>query len=450
MLKKNWVGKCLIVLMVFVVVVALTVAPSYSEQKYKGKTLRIVLCNYEVPISKVLAPEFEERTGAKVELYEAPFGELYEKIMTALVTRSGTYDLAGPSYDWVGSYARYLLPLDDYLAKTPEIPLDDYVPNFINRGRLNERGINDPNGKLYTFPFDGDVWVLYYRKDLFEKENIPVPETWEQVIETAKHFTRDWTDSSGDGRSMYGIALMYDRVYAYIGTYFTTLLAAYKGSLDPINIFFDEDLKPVFNDEAGVKALSVMKELAAYAPPGIMTWQYAQTKDAFFDGKTAMLVSWQSVGTAADNPKESKIVGKWAVAPEMPKGKIAASADGNGRSWSIPKDSKEPDLAWEWIKYWAEYPILIKMTVSGAGMDPAREKPYRDPAVLEKFPFFAEVWEAIKVDVPFPVFPQTPKLFETLSGYLQAAITGDEEIQVALDKAAREWEDTLDDAGYYD
>ncbi len=435
--------------MVFVVVVALTVAPSYSEQKYKGKTLRIVLANYEVPISKALAPEFEERTGAKIELYEAPFGELYEKIMTALITRSGTYDLVGPSYDWVGSMMPYLLPLDDYLAKTPEIPLEDHVPNFISRGRLNKRGVNDPKGKLYTFPYDGDIWVFFYRKDLFEKENIAVPETWEQCVEVAKHFTRDWTDTSGDGKKMYGIALMYDRVYAYIGTYFTTFLAAYKGSLDPMSIFFDEDLKPAFNDDAGVKAVSMMKELVAYAPPGVMTWQYAQSKDAFFNGATAMLISWQSVGMTADHPEESKIVGKWAAAA-MPKGKISASADGNGRSWSIPKDSKEPDLAWEWVKFWAEYDTLVKMTASGSGVDPAREKPYRDPAVLEPFPFLEQVWESIKVDVPFPVLPQTPKLFETLSGYLQSAIAGDEPIQAALDAAAEEWEAILEDAGYYD
>jgi multiple sugar transport system substrate-binding protein len=420
-----------------------------KEAGYEGETLRILMANYEVPVAKSLAPDFEARTGAKVEFYEAPFGELFEKIMTALITRSDAYDLVGPSYDWVGPMVPYLVPLDEYLDDSPEIEIDDYVENFINRGRLNERGVMDPNGKLFTFPYDGDIWVFYYRKDLFDKDGIKVPATWDEYVKVAKHFTRDYTEAPGDGKKLYGTGLMFDRVYAYIGTHFTTYLGAYKGSLDPMELFFDANLKPAFNDRSGVQAIELMKELHKYAPPGVMNWQYAQSKDAFFNGATAMLVSWQSVGMTADRPEESKIVGKWAAAP-MPKVKIAASADGNGRSWSIPKTTKVPGLAWEWVRYWANYDTLIKMTVSGSGVDPARAKPYKDPKVTDAFPFLEYAWEAIKVDVPFPVLPETPKLFETLSGYLQAAVIGQKAPQDALDEAAAEWETILKDAGYYD
>jgi multiple sugar transport system substrate-binding protein len=420
----------------------------FAAQNFKGKTLRIVMANYEVPIAKSLAPDFEAKTGAKLEYYEAPFGELYEKIMTSLITRSDTYDLIGPSYDWVGPMAPYLVPLDDFIKKSPEIEIQDYVKNFIDRGRLNERGVMNPNGKLYCFPYDGDIWVFYYRKDLFDKDRIKVPVTWDEYVTAAKHFTRDYTLNPGDGKKLYGTSLMYDKVYAYIGTHFTTYLAAYKGTLDPMALYFTKDLKPAFNDESGVKAVELMKELYKYAPPGVMTWQYAQSKDAFFNGATAMLVSWQSVGMTADRPEESKVVGKWAAAA-MPKGVISASADGNGRSWAIPKTSKVAPLAWEWIRYWANYDTLIKMTVSGSGVDPARAKPYSDPKVTKAFPFLKYAWEAIKVDVPFPVLPETPKLFETLAGYLQSAVLGQTGAKDALDEAAKEWENILSDAGYY-
>jgi multiple sugar transport system substrate-binding protein len=439
----------LCVTFILIMVVVFITSNGFAQDKFKGKKLRILMANYEVPVAKSLAPDFEAKTGAKLEFYEAPFGELYEKIMTALITRSDAYDLVGPSYDWVGPMVPYLVPLDDFLKKSPDIEIEDYVKNFINRGRLNDRGVMDPKGKLYTFPYDGDIWVFYYRKDLFDKEGIKVPQTWDEYIKVAKHFTRDYTLKPGDGKKLYGTALMYDKVYAYICTHFTTYLAAFKGSLDPMALFFDKNLKPAFNDSAGVKAIELMKELYKYAPPGVMNWQYAQSKDAFFNGATAMLVSWQSVGMTADRPEESKIVGKWAAAP-MPKGVISASADGNGRSWSIPKTSKVADLAWEWIRYWANYDTLIKMTVSGSGVDPAREKPYKDPNVTKAFPFLKYAWEAIKVDVPFPVLPETPKLFETLSGYLQSAVLGQMGVQAALDKAAKEWENILSDAGYYE
>jgi len=448
-MSKHYWYKTLIILMVAVLTAGLMISSAFAAPRWQGQTLRLCIVNYEVPISKALAPEFEKITGAKLELYEAPYGETFEKIMTGLITRAGAYDIIGPSYDWLGPMVPFLLPLDDYFAETPEIPLDDYVPGFINRGRLNDRGVMDAQGKLYAYPFDGDIWVLYIRQDLFAKEGITVPDTWEDYIEVADHFTRDWTETPGDGQKFFGTGLMYDKVYAYIGTHFTTLLAAYKGSLDPMKIFFDEDLKPVFNDAAGVKALSMMKEFKKYAPPGVMSWQYAQSKDAFYQGKTAMLVSWQSVGMGADNPSESGIVGKWRVAP-IPKGVIRASADGNGRSWAITKDAADPDLAWEWIKFWADYDRMIRVTRTGAGMDPARRAPYFDPELLKDYPWLGTVWESIKVDVPFPVMPETPRIFETLSGYLQSAVVGEMTSQKALDAAAREWEYILEDAGYYD
>jgi len=44
------------------------------------------------------------------------------------------------------------------------------------------------DSKILLMPFDGDVFSLYYRKDLFDQHNISVPKTWDEYIKVANFF----------------------------------------------------------------------------------------------------------------------------------------------------------------------------------------------------------------------------------------------------------------------
>lgn len=41
------------------------------------------------------------------------------------------------------------------------------------------------NNHVYTIPFDGDQFLLFYRRDLQEKDGWEVPKTWDELIEVA-------------------------------------------------------------------------------------------------------------------------------------------------------------------------------------------------------------------------------------------------------------------------
>jgi multiple sugar transport system substrate-binding protein len=52
-------------------------------------------------------------------------------------------------------------------------------------------------GATVGIPLDGDMLLLYYRRDLFERFRLALPETWDDMLALATHM--NGTDVDGDG-----------------------------------------------------------------------------------------------------------------------------------------------------------------------------------------------------------------------------------------------------------
>jgi ABC-type glycerol-3-phosphate transport system substrate-binding protein len=71
------------------------------------------------------------------------------------------------------------------------IQLTDYVPYYRDVSAVL-------NGQTIGIPLDGDTLLLYYRKDLFHRYSIAVPQTWDDMLAVAKYM--NGTDTNGDGK----------------------------------------------------------------------------------------------------------------------------------------------------------------------------------------------------------------------------------------------------------
>ena len=71
-------------------------------------------------------------------------------------------------------------PLDSYFDAWPE--KDQFVENTLAPLRIN--------GKLYGIPYNTNARAMVYRKDIFEEHGLKVPETWGELIETARKITQ--------------------------------------------------------------------------------------------------------------------------------------------------------------------------------------------------------------------------------------------------------------------
>ena len=147
------------------------------------------------------------------------------------------------------------------------------------------------DGKIYGFPDDGDVFVFYYRKDIFDGR-------------TASR--QDGYDSPPrPGRSSHEIGTVPDReVCAQTCTapaFFRqppyTLFMFQERFRDEGGKFFDaETMKATVNSDIGVKVFTEMREENKFMPPGVESWGFVENLAAFLAGHTAMTISWPPYG----------------------------------------------------------------------------------------------------------------------------------------------------------
>jgi len=196
-----------LVLMVGVgLIAACSGSSTSSNQQFSGTTIRVVTFTgpqIAEPLQR-RAPDFEKLTGAKVNIITVPFSDLYQKLLTDFATKTNSYDATVFDPQWMGDYvpSGYLEDLTDRVQKDSALQWNDIAPFFRDFSATFK-------GKVYTVPLDGDFQMVYYRKDLFQKDGLQPPATWDDYIADAKHF--QGKDLNGDGKADYGSCLAMKR-----------------------------------------------------------------------------------------------------------------------------------------------------------------------------------------------------------------------------------------------
>ncbi|MDJ0783320.1 MAG: extracellular solute-binding protein, partial [Desulfosarcinaceae bacterium] len=162
---------------------------------YKGTTLVV---NFPAhphfdAVMKVI-PKFTEETGIKVEVDQLQYLAMRQKQTLELTKPKGDYDLLAyvvfskadyVAADQIEPLARFFM--NPKLADPnyePEDLIDGYVQNIGVAG--GKKGyLPGPTGALFGIPFGSETSVLGYRKDIFDKHNLKVPETYDELLETA-------------------------------------------------------------------------------------------------------------------------------------------------------------------------------------------------------------------------------------------------------------------------
>ena len=154
-------------------------------------------------------PEYERSTGVKVSTLLLSEEEYFEKLITELSSRSSYYDLfmLGFPHLWQYAKAGWLEPLDPYIENPNLTPVNwdpnDFFPELIACSRWNlKQGAGMGEGPLWALPVNEEAYVVFYRRDLFERFKVKLPTTYEEVYKAAKALTRNV-----DGQQIYGLAI---------------------------------------------------------------------------------------------------------------------------------------------------------------------------------------------------------------------------------------------------
>ena len=196
----------------------------------------------------------------------------------------------------------WLYPMNDLIEKyKDEYDLGDIADSMYEMGSLD--------GKIYGIPIIANSMNYFYNMDLFEKYGLDVPETYDDVIATAKVLKAE--DS---------IDLPYT-INVHAGwawrIEFHNFLVGYGGK------WLNDDSTPAFNGPEGVKAVTKLLEVidVCMGEAGI-TWSIDDSEIGMETGTLASCTTWTSRAANMDDPAKSMFVGKigFAPAPRVVKG----------------------------------------------------------------------------------------------------------------------------------
>lgn len=366
-----------------------------------------------------LLPAFERRSGCRVVVEAAlPHVELNAKMAADLGTPRGRYDLISTHTKYAPSQAAHLRPLDGLVGAGE---LADFFPRVVELCRIG--------GELMQLPRNFDARLLFYRADL-----MPAPQTWEDAAAQMARHARP---------GFYGFAFP-GRHSGLFGTFYE-LLGMAGGEL------FDEELRPVFNSDAGLWALGFLHRLCTVerlTPPDLLErWYYDEVSEGFRMGRLLMVGDWPGFYALYKDPKTCAVIEQFDVAvyPAGPAGLRKAYA--GGHSFAVPKAARDLDGAVALLRYLVG--ADVQYVEASAGHTPVRRSIF-DRVKRELAPGSRDARRIAALEetivrhamIP-PRFARYPLVEDILWVGVQRAVTGAQAPRDALVAMARQVEEVL-------
>jgi hypothetical protein len=123
-----------------------------DAKDYSGRTLNII--THAIPVigepTALHARQFQELTGATVNVVHVPFGDLFQRIMIPFQTGQAAYDVLFFGSLWLGDFHPYLAEVPAAYQETPGMRA--VTPTY--------RGVATWNGRMLNYTMDGDRHYL--------------------------------------------------------------------------------------------------------------------------------------------------------------------------------------------------------------------------------------------------------------------------------------------------
>jgi multiple sugar transport system substrate-binding protein len=426
--------------------------PPSLKKLGKGKTIRIMFQGGGDSAPPMETKEIVQReTGLNLEIDVIPPESLHEKQLTFFMGGGTDYDLLEIYPTWVGEYAEseFIQNLDDlYKQYDSEITTTDFIEGA-------QVGFDQYKGSWYAIPYDGDVNLFYYRKDLFDDSKnkadfkakygyeLNPPKTWKQVRDMAEFFT-------GRQPGLYGFGTLALKTWWAVDYWANVYrnLAVAKG-LKFENGLVNDSGAIELDKAAFIEANDFYMDLMKFSPPGILSWGYPESKEGLGNGTVAMSMQW-ATGVFRD-PRQAKYWDQ-VYATVMPG---FEKADGSveqvtsfavGKALVIPTSTKNAELAFLYAQFLASKTMQIYETNTGSGVDPNRTSVWDDQRVKDVWgPLAPTTMESLNIGIGDIKVPQASKLYETILNELHRSWSGNQTSAEAYDNTVKEWKKILAD-----
>ncbi len=400
--------------------------------------------------AKLIDSFYAKYPDIKVKFQILPENQLRPTVLKDVATNSGQFDAV-----MIGAYEVPLWAEKGWIVNLGQ----DYVAKDAawNVGDLTTaiKDLVSYKGDLFATPFYGSSSFMFYRKDLFQKAGLTMPErpTWDQVAQYAAKL-----DDKAGGMS--GICLRGIPGWGQNLAPLTTVINTFGGR------WFDEKWNPQLSAPKTKAAIDFYVDLLKqHGQPDAAKDGWQECLQLFTQGKVAM---WYDdtvfAGPVLDqaSPAVKDNVG-FAMAP------VKETKD-SGWLWawglSIPKTSRHADAAWKLIS-WLTSEDYIKLAGEKAGWGQvppgSRKSTYAIPeyqkatgaygdltiaSIKGADPLHPTVDKVPYTGVQYVTIPEFEQIGDFTSQQLAGAISGQNTTDAAIAASEAKIKEVMEDAGY--
>jgi sorbitol/mannitol transport system substrate-binding protein len=399
----------------------------------------LMVNNPQMVYLQKLSSNFTKETGIKVDFKVLPENDVRDTIAQDVANQAGQYDVITISNFEVPFYAKngWLTSVSDYMAKDSKFDQGDILKPMAD-------SLKGPDGKTYGIPFYGESSMLMYRKDVFAKEGLKMPDhpTWAQVASLAAK-----VDGAEPG--MKGICLRGQPGWGEVFAPLTTVVNTFGGT------WFTKDWQAQVDSPEFKQATNFYVDLVRkHGEVGAPQAGFTECLNNMSQGKVAMWYDATSAAGALENKAQSKVAGKVGYA-YAPVDKTKTSGWLYTWAWGIEKASKNPDNAWKFVS-WASgkgYQQLVGEKLGWAKVpDGTRQSLYDNPKYQQAASAFYKVIQGSiatadptnpgvqprpTVGIQFVDIPEFTKLGTDVSQFVSSAIAGKTSVDSALSEGQK-------------
>lgn len=349
-------------------------------------------------VGRYVAAEYAKvNPDVKVEIVGLPDTNMYDKLLIALTSGSYVYDAIEFTPGWGAGFVKsgWLRPMDEWWDEA-----DPYFSDFLLVDMLSkfEDAPKEWAGTYYGLPFNTDVKMLLYRKDLYEQNGLKPPTTWDEFV----HNCKTLHDPS---KGIYGYG--YPAMVTGAGDANTAFLVhMWAGG----GQFLDKTLKPTFYTPTNLKIFSDLVEtIPNIAHPGMYETDYNEENEVFASGKAAHIIQWMPAAVSTvEDPKASRVVDKIGYAPVY-----GVSTRGTGWSTGITTSSRHPKETFEFLKFMSS-PEMCKESLIRFSNSLVRKSLVDDAELVKQFPWVSGTVAALSNAQDLPTIPERPAIQEII------------------------------------
>jgi multiple sugar transport system substrate-binding protein len=422
------------------------VTTSAQDQPYAGTTLNLSTYSSvpEYDFYATLMPDFEAKTGIKVNYVQQPVAAQDQKIPLQLSAKDPSLDVFFTGSENIGAYLGVsgVEPLDGFIANADLTPAEynftDIAPAV--QAACQQGGVN------YCIASKTGGGLLYYNTRMFEEAGITAPpQNPQELLEYAQKLTTD--DHAGFcvradiTQALYDAFQLWQWFYPYdnpvTGNYFrqdwSVLLAE-----EPYASAFGEFWREI---------------LTTAAPEGISTYKVTDCLQAFQQGRVAMWHDDSSMIPEVLDPEKSNVSEEaafWSLPCTDVNPDNCALVQPFG-VW-INAASQNKEAAWLLVQYLTSAETQAKAAQAGALLTPSRLSVLQDPATIAALPAtFPEALTHI-LQHPnvtlLPFIPEGVAIIPPIQQGLQELITTERPVAEVMAEMGAGIKAIMDGAGY--